>query len=78
MRLGFAVRRDLVSLWHGQRNLAMPDRDHFRAWLMTGHAPLDRHDLSLTHLNGWIAVGFHDGPPLWLSPADTVRLRSIL
>jgi hypothetical protein len=81
-RLVVMLRRELVTLWRGQHNLAMIDRDRLRAWIATGAGegpqPLERHDLILTSVRGWIAVAVHVEPPAWITPDDAARLHAVL
>jgi hypothetical protein len=77
-RLSVVLRRELVSFWDGPRNLAMIDREQLRAWADNPAMPLEGHDITLACLRDWIAVAVDDGPPAWLAPDGSTRLRAVL
>jgi hypothetical protein len=76
--LGVVLRRDVVTFWLGERNLAMVDRDLLRHWAHTGARPLERHDLILSRVGAWMAFIIDAEPPVWLNPADATRFRALL
>jgi hypothetical protein len=78
LRIDIVLRRDVVTIWDGDANLAMIDRDWLRAWLGSDGSPVERHDLVIAVVDTWIAFGIAGGPPLWLTPADALRLRAVL
>jgi len=78
LRIDIVLNRDVVTIWDGERNLAMIDRDWLRAWSSSEGPPRERHDLEITVVRTWMVFRIAGGPRLWLTPEDVLRLRAVL
>lgn len=70
------LERDFVTVWSGDRKLAMIDRQRFRSWFADTTVPFQRHDVTFVAMDGWVGLAIDDAPALWLVPEDAARLAA--